>query len=364
MQPSDVTLYGRDYSAREYTDEQFQRYMNAFPHEPRIDFLGRYIGYPTNKKCVSYYPGMYQHHLKAGRPSFFFHQIGYGDMEGGYAAGRQHAIVAFTDATSSRVQWNGESHIVACMDRFYAKPGYRTLGPADLREYMRGFRSILGDRAGFYGFYDSMRDAIREGWASFYVQCGARSAHVPGIHAWQENNRQPTIIDAATDILELYCTPEYAFGKSTSVLEEGEGMYLAKGDGNDAAYMVDITTFGRCKDHIETTDELAALEALLGQKTRTVPQAWLDRIPDVAHGQSAFGAAVWNHKIPKSLAEAPEFTEAFTLAAAIYAGVKSGALADVDEAALATELKKAGVAGISAAELKAVLANVKLVPGA
>ena len=204
--------YGRDYSEREFTDQEFKRYMRENPQERPVDFLGRYIGYPTNKKCISYYPGMYRHHLEAGRPAFLFHQIGYGDLEGGFDAGRQHATVAFTDATSSRVGWSGESHIVACMDRFYAKQGYRTLSARDLREYMRGFRSVLGDRAGFYGFYDSMRDALSEGWASFYVQCGARSAQVPGIHAWQENNYQPRIFGTSTDILELYSSWEYAFG--------------------------------------------------------------------------------------------------------------------------------------------------------
>jgi hypothetical protein len=39
-------------------------------------------------------------------------------------------------------------------------------------------------------------------------------------------------------------------------------------------------------------------------------------------------------------------------------------IADVDEAVLAKELKAQGVMGITAAELKAVLANVKLSPGA
>lgn len=212
MQPSDVKMYGRDYSAREFSDQEFREYMKQNPGERPVSFLGRYIGYPGNRKCISYYPGMYQHHRGAGRPSFLFHQIAYNDMEGGYDRGRQHAQVALSDARSNRVGWDGESHIVACMDRFYTKAGYATLTAGHLREYMRGFRSVLGDRAGFYGFYDSMRDAIREGWASFYVQCGARSAHVPGIHCWQENNYQPTIFGTGTDILELYCDPTYAFG--------------------------------------------------------------------------------------------------------------------------------------------------------
>lgn len=210
MEIKDVTLWGRDYSAREFTPEDLDRYQRENPRERPVQWLDRYIGYPGNTKCISHYPGMYRRHWEAGRPVSLFHQIGYSDMEGGYDRGRAHAQVAKADA--ERVGWNGESHITACMDRFYAKAGYRTLSAADLRSYMGGFRSVLGDRAGFYGFYDSMRDAIREGWASFYIQCGARSAHVPGIHAWQENNFQPRIFNVATDILELYADPLYAFG--------------------------------------------------------------------------------------------------------------------------------------------------------
>lgn len=214
MQPSDVTMWGRDYSAREFSDADFKRYERENPNERPVQWIDRYIGYPGNPKCISHYPGMYQHHWSAGRPVSLFHQIGYDDMGGGYDRGRQHASTALADAR--RVGWNGESHITACMDRFYAKAGHATLNAGQLSEYMRGFRSVLGDRTGFYGFYDSMRDAINGGWASFYVQCGARSAHVSGIHAWQENNYQPRIFGTPTDILELYASRQYAFGGRAS----------------------------------------------------------------------------------------------------------------------------------------------------
>lgn len=210
MQPKDVKLYGRDYSAREYTDDELRDYMRRNPSESPVSFLGRYIGDSKNPKCISHYPGMYEHHWAADRPVFLFDQIGYSDMEGGFDRGRALAQRAVADAKS--VGWDGESHIVACMDRFYAKAGYRTLNAGELSENMRGRRSVLGDRLGFYGFYDSMRDAINGDWASFYVQCGARSAHVPGIHVWQENNYQPKIFGTPTDILEMYCDPSYAFG--------------------------------------------------------------------------------------------------------------------------------------------------------
>lgn len=218
METTDVTLWGRDYSAREFTPEDFDRYQRENPRERPVQWLDRYIGYPNNTKCISHYPGMYQRHWETGRPVSLFHQIGYSDMDGGYDRGRAHALVARADA--ERVGWNGESHITACFDRFYALAGYRTLTAADLRAYMSGFRSVLGDRTGFYGFYDSMRSAVTEGWASFFVQCGARSAHVPGIHAWQENNYQPLLFGTQTDILEMYCDPSYAFGGDVMTPEQ------------------------------------------------------------------------------------------------------------------------------------------------
>lgn len=208
MQRSDAVLLGRDYSAREFSPQELDQYQRQFPNEAPVQALGRYIGYPTNPKCISHYPGAYKAHWEAGRPVFLFHQIGYTDMGGGYDAGRYHAQVAVSDARSIRVGWNGESPIVACMDRYYVKQGYATLTREQLRSYMEGFRSVLGwELSGFYGFYDSMRHCIEENWANFTIQCGARSDHVPGIHAWQENNYQPKILGTATDILEIYKNP-------------------------------------------------------------------------------------------------------------------------------------------------------------
>lgn len=273
MQPSDVKMYGRDYSAREWTPEQFDEYELLNPRERPIQFLRRYIGYPGDPKCISAYNGMYRRHWESGRPVGLFHQIGYSDMEGGYDQGRQHALTAKSDAESSRVGWSGESHIVACMDRFYAKAGYRTLTAQDLSEYMRGFRSVLGDRTGFYGFYDSMRDAINGSWASYYVQCGARSAHVPGIHEWQENNYQPLINGVGTDILELYASPEYAFGVKGPGGGQGGfdmGSYLVRDPADGECSVVTISATTQSRAPIPNPEILAVFEEIMGVKVRNI----------------------------------------------------------------------------------------------
>jgi hypothetical protein len=205
MRPDQVTAYGCDYSAREFTPSELDRYPGV-----RISWLARYIGYPGNRKCISAYPGAYRAHRDSGRPVVLYHQVEYRDFTGGREAGRTHAQIAVTDARSKAVGWDGETPILACFDR--RMPAFSRNGvfypaiPLDVvRDYMRGFVSVLGhDTAGFYGFEDTMRPCVDEDWVRFRMQCGARSAHVPGISSWQENNEQPLLLGTATDRLELY----------------------------------------------------------------------------------------------------------------------------------------------------------------
>lgn len=205
MEPKDVTAYGCDYSAREFSPKQ----IDGYPGVP-IKWLARYIGYPGNPKCISAYPGAYKAHTEAGRPVVLYHQIGYRDFEGGYGSGRTQAQAALADARSKAVGWDGETPIIACFDRrmpAFARGGvtYRAIPLDEVRNYVAGFRSVLGHgTSGFYGFEDTMVHAIVEDWARFTMQCGARSAHVKGISAWQENNEQPLLLGTQTDRLELY----------------------------------------------------------------------------------------------------------------------------------------------------------------
>lgn len=363
MQISDVKMWGRDYSAREWTPEQFDEYERTHPGERPVQFLRRYIGYPGNTKCISAYNGMYRRHWEAGRPVGLFHQIGYTDMEGGYDRGRQHALAARVDAESARVGWRGESHIVACMDRFYAKAGYRTLNAGDLSEYMRGFRSVLGDRTGFYGFFDSMRDAINGGWASYYVQCGARSAHVPGIHEWQDNNYQPLINGVGTDILELYASPQYAFN-----IKAPGGGGVPKMEDNDVTIYVRRVSDPTVKAVTSNADgywgrELAGNEwdVLVEdakQQGRTMKATVLehDWDYDAIPKRSGTGQQVWNYLVPTTPGENPK---EYAAGHQVLAGINVRALlADVDEAELAEELEKRGMGGMDIPQLKKAMSEV------
>jgi hypothetical protein len=206
MRPDDVTAYGCDYSAREFTPDEINRYPGVW-----ISWLARYIGYPGNRKCISAYPGAYQRHTNSGRPVVLFHQVAYRDFEGGYASGRAHAQIALADARSKAVGWDGETPILAVFDRRMPEKRengaliYRAIPLNEVRDYMRGFVSVLGyETAGFYGFEDTMRPCVDEDWVRFRMQCGARSAHIPGISSWQENNEQPLLLGTQTDRLELY----------------------------------------------------------------------------------------------------------------------------------------------------------------
>lgn len=343
MQSTDVVLWARDYSAREYTPGEFDQYERQNPGERPVQALGRYIGYPWNEKCISHYPGAYRAHWDSGRPVFLFHQIGYSDMGTGYDGGRAHAQTALTDARSSAVGWDGESPIVACFDRFYAKKDYATLTRDQLREYMRGYRSVLGyDLSGFYGFFDSMAHAIAEGWANFTVQCGARSAHVPGIKGWQENNYQPPVLDSQTDIIEIYQSPfgdgfdmdkatftEW-FRDSMATWVKLDAVNAAVPDQRDALREL---VWGAEVNVIDSRQLVPSKE----DPKKLVPAQWLDRVDQVLTSTNRHAA--WGEKNTDDLIKR--------------------AVEEIDEAELAKELTKLGFkGGATAAEFKAMLADL------
>lgn len=183
------TAFGLDYSARELSPREIDEYNRANPHQP-ISFLIRYIGYPTNKKCISRYPGALRAHEESGRKVLLVHQVAYQDFAGGYNAGVAHARLSVADA--ERSGWKWDRPIFAALDRYMAAHDpARGIFPISLqtcREYVAGFRSVLGDLAGLYGFYDVLGPAVREQWVKWFWQCGAESALVPGVQIYQWNN--------------------------------------------------------------------------------------------------------------------------------------------------------------------------------
>lgn len=181
--------YGLDYSTRELDPSEIDQYNMRTPHQ-RIGFLIRYIGYPNNPKCISHYPGALQRHERSGRPVLLVHQVAYQDFAGGHDAGVAHARVAVADAERAGWEWNRP--IFAALDRYLnASDPKRSIYPIPLdtaRRYVAGFRSVLGDLAGLYGFHDVMGPAVRDRWVPWFWQCGAESALVPGVQFYQWNN--------------------------------------------------------------------------------------------------------------------------------------------------------------------------------
>jgi hypothetical protein len=182
------TAFGLDYSARELSPQEIDAYNRANPNQP-ISFLIRYIGYPTNRKCISHYPGALRAHEESGRRVLLVHQVAYNDFLGGAAAGAAHARLSVADA--ERQGWRHDTPIFAAYDRFLAGNPAKGITPMNIGQvldYVHGFRSVLGDLAGLYGFYDVMGPAVRGQWVKWFWQCGAESALVPGVQFYQWNN--------------------------------------------------------------------------------------------------------------------------------------------------------------------------------
>lgn len=188
----DALAFGLDYSASEVLPDHYDN-VNAGVAGAGVvdcDFGKRYIGYPTNPKCISFYKGAYRRFVDAGKKIYLCHQIGYNDFGGGYAAGRRHAGVALKDAEA--VGYDDRLPIACCFDRFLAGNPAKGIPPLSLGQvydYVDGFQSLVTwDRSELYGFFDVIHPAIRDGLARYTWLCGAGSNVRRGVTFWQFNN--------------------------------------------------------------------------------------------------------------------------------------------------------------------------------
>ena len=185
-----VTAYGLDYSARELKPAEIDEYNRKNPYQ-RITFLVRYIGYPGNRKCISAYPGALRAHEDAGRRVLLVHQVGYLDFHGGYESGRAHANIALADARRVGYPDEPDRPIFFAFDRWLSgnpAKGIPALPIATVWQYLEGAKSVLGDRAGLYGFHDVIHPAIRERRVRWTWLCGAESGVIDGVSIYQWNN--------------------------------------------------------------------------------------------------------------------------------------------------------------------------------
>jgi hypothetical protein len=194
--------YGADYSQGEFTPEQLDAYHASGGYDIRV--LIRYIGYPSNPKCVSHYPGAYQRLVDSGRLVLLVHEIGHGDPGGGYQGGVRDATTALNDARG--IGYPEELPIFMSADAWLASQG---VSLSTAMAYLQGAASVLGvGRTGAYGFTDFVYPAQDRGLASWFWLAGAESGVRDGIQLYQVNNHpviHPTTFDI--DINKVYFDP-------------------------------------------------------------------------------------------------------------------------------------------------------------
>lgn len=172
-------FYGADYSAREFSPQE----LNGFS-QYNIKFLMRYIGYPSNPKCISHYPGAFAAHEAAGRTVLLAIENQVYDPRGGFLAGVAMANLALQDARS--IGYPEDRPIFFCSDAWLSSNG---ISVATAMAYLDGAASVLGEgRVGAYGFRDFVVPARQGNHARYIWLCGAA----------------PTDAEVAANICDIY----------------------------------------------------------------------------------------------------------------------------------------------------------------
>lgn len=173
-------VYGADYSQREFSPQE----LDAFKHVYDLRFLMRYIGYPSNPKCISHYPGAFAAHETAGRTVLLAIENQVYDPRGGYIAGQAMANLALKDARA--IGYPESRPIFFCSDAWLVNNG---ISVDTAMRYLDGAASVLGaDRVGAYGFRDFVLPARQGNHARYIWLCGA----------------SPTDAEAAAGICDIY----------------------------------------------------------------------------------------------------------------------------------------------------------------
>jgi hypothetical protein len=198
-----VTAFGADYSARELSLAELEQYNRDNPATP-ISFLIRYIGWPDNPKCISYYPGALRGFMDAGVLVLLFVQNGLDDYLGGRAGGRAAAQRALDDAR--REGYPEYLPFIFACDR-YLRDGRRTpISDQAALEYLRGAAEVVGvERVWSYGFYD-LQDLVtaHAGTVSGHVLCGAEDTARGLTRIYQWNNGRIYPGGMESDLLKAF----------------------------------------------------------------------------------------------------------------------------------------------------------------
>lgn len=335
---ANALAFGADWSATQLSGPVVRDSLNTTPWgQVQLEFTLRYADFQGQGHA----PLTEQEHASqraAGIRSWLIFQKTTRDPDGGRARGEAYGHEALAYARS--IKYEGELIV------FTADSPIGSFNIDVAMEFFRGAQAVV-NAAGFkccvYGFRDIIWAAQDRGVGDVYWMCGALSNWRQGIHLYQWNNGRIYPGGVESDL----CIQFESIGSERR--SRGETMALLKGS-DPAVWIVGATG----KRHIGPEE----LEAHLaeGHTVHPVSDAALSSIPNIFDANTAFPTTDSN--TPK------EFRPFHRVIANINERVTGFVPGDIDEVALAAELQRLGVAGISAAELKSVLSNVKLVPGA
>jgi Rv2525c-like, glycoside hydrolase-like domain len=185
--------YGADYSAGELSPQEVDEFKQ---HD--IRFLGRYIGFPDNLKCISHFPGAYRRHVDAGRTVLLFMENDTDDFLGGHDRGVELAGVALRDANS--IGYPDNLPIFFAADAHMAEQTVPTA-----MSYLDGAASVVGRRrTGAYGFREFVKAAKAGGHAQWLWLTGTAPSDEEvrqGLtHIYQSNQGQIKIAGLEADL--------------------------------------------------------------------------------------------------------------------------------------------------------------------
>jgi hypothetical protein len=190
-------VHGADYSAGELLPHEIDQHKD---HD--IRFLGRYIGFPDNPKCISHFPGAYQKHVRAGRMVLLFFENQTDDRAGGRDRGVANAHLALQDART--IGYPDHLPIFFSADAHLDAVG---IPVANAMAYLDGAASVMGiNRTGAYGFREFIGPAREGGHARWFWLAGTeptdREIRHGLTHFYQSNKGQIKIggIEADLDL--------------------------------------------------------------------------------------------------------------------------------------------------------------------
>lgn len=217
-------VYGTDYSAREFSPQE----LDAFKHVYDLRFLMRYIGYPSNPKCISHYPGAFAAHEAAGRTVLLVIENQVYDPRGGYIAGQAMANLALRDARA--IGYPENRPIFFCSDAWLASNG---ISVDTAMRYLDGAASVLGaDRVGAYGFRDFVVPARQGNHARYIWLAGTAptdaevAAHICDIYQSNQGFISPGTEPMQSDLNWAYSNPAQMVAGRTQKEDEMAGFWF------------------------------------------------------------------------------------------------------------------------------------------